>query len=153
MAGVMISRPPSYRSAMLVALQVALMTWLVVGTEPTWRRPSSALLVAAGVLLGAWAVLAMRLHRVTPWPEPSADAVLVASGPYAWIRHPMYASLLLAGAGLVAHTFTPGRLAMLLLLVPVLCLKMWIEEQALRARFPEYSLYAMRTKRLVPFVY
>lgn len=129
------------------------MTCLVLGTEPTWRRPSSALLVAAGVLLGVWAVMAMRLHRVSPWPEPEANAELVTVGPYAWIRHPMYASLLLAGAGLVAHTFTAGRLAMLLLLVPVLCLKMWIEEQALRARFPAYSFYAMRTKRLVPFVY
>lgn len=138
---------------MLVTLQVGLMAWLVVGTEPTWRRPFSALLVAAGVLLGAWAVAAMRLHRVTPWPEPEADAELVTRGPYAWIRHPMYASLLLAGAGLVAHTFTAARMAALLLLVPVLCLKMWIEEQALRVRFPEYAFYRLRTKRLVPFVY
>lgn len=138
---------------MLVILQAGLMMCLVLGTEPMWRRPSSALLVAAGVLLGVWAVSAMRFRRVSPWPEPAADAELVTSGPYVWIRHPMYASLLLAGAGLVAHTFTAGRLAALLLLVPVLCLKMWIEEQAMRARFPGYAGYALRTKRLIPFVF
>jgi protein-S-isoprenylcysteine O-methyltransferase Ste14 len=149
----MISRPPSYRSAILVTLQIGLMAWLVLGTEPTWRRPASALLVAAGGVLGVWAVGAMRLPRVTPWPEPRADAELVTRGPYAWIRHPMYASLLLAGSGLVAHTFTPGRLAALLLLVPVLCLKMWIEERALRAHFPGYAAYALGTKKLIPFVF
>ncbi len=149
----MISRPPSYRSAILVTLQLGLMAWLVLGTEPSWRRPASALLVAAGGALGLWAVAAMRLARVTPWPEPRADAELVVHGPYAWIRHPMYASLLLAGAGLVAHTFTWTRLALLLLLVPVLCLKMWIEERALRARFPGYAAYALRAKRVIPFVF
>ncbi|MBM4153684.1 MAG: isoprenylcysteine carboxylmethyltransferase family protein [Lentisphaerae bacterium] len=149
----MISRPPSYRSAILVTLQLGLMAWLCLGTEPTWRRPASALLVVAGVALGVWAVVAMRPSRVTPWPEPRADAELVVRGPYAWIRHPMYASLLLAGAGLVAHTFTAGRLAALLLLAPVLCLKMWIEERALRARLPGYAAYALRTKRVVPFVF
>jgi protein-S-isoprenylcysteine O-methyltransferase Ste14 len=137
----------------LVTLQIGLMAWLVLGTEPTWRRPASALLVAAGGVLGVWAVVAMRLARVTPWPEPRADAELITRGPYAWIRHPMYASLLLAGSGFVAHTFTPGRLAALLLLVPVLCLKMWIEEQALRANFPGYAAYALRTKRIIPLVF
>lgn len=136
-----------------MVLQIGFMAWLVLGTEPTWRRPASALLVAAGVMLGVWAAHAMRLSRVTPWPEPRADAELVTRGPYAWIRHPMYTSLLLAGAGLVAHTFTVGRLAALLLLVPVLCLKMWIEEQALRARFRDYAAYALRTKRVIPFVF
>ena len=149
----MISRPPSYRSAILVTVQLGIMAWLVLGTEPGLRRPGSTLLIVAGIALGFAAMVAMRWPRVTPWPELRADAELVTRGPYAWIRHPMYASLLLAGSGLVAHTFTVRRLAALVLLVPVLCLKMWIEEQEMKKRFPDYAAYARRTRRVIPFVF
>jgi protein-S-isoprenylcysteine O-methyltransferase Ste14 len=91
--------------------------------------------------------------RVSPWPEPASHARLVTRGPYARIRHPMYASLLLAGVGMAAHTISLPRAIALLALVPVLCAKMAIEEQAMRARFPEYAAYEKRTRRILPFLF
>ena len=78
---------------------------------------------------------------------------LITRGIYRWVRHPMYVSQALIGVG---APLTLGSRAVLLLAVPalaVLALRIWREEDALARTYPEYSRYAARTKRVLPFVY
>ena len=64
--------------------------------------PSGAfVLVAASVTLAAWTLIHNRPGNFNIRPAPKPQGVLVTSGPYRWIRHPMYTSVVL-GAGALA---------------------------------------------------
>ncbi len=110
-------------------------------------------LEALGIGLGVWAVLVMRLGRFNIRPEPAADASLVRKGPYRWLRHPMYTSVLLISAALVGGSFTPMRLLMWGALCGVLTAKLLYEEELLAERFPQYRQYKEGTWRLIPYVW
>jgi protein-S-isoprenylcysteine O-methyltransferase Ste14 len=93
------------------------------------------------------------IARVHVLPEPRADAQLVARGPYRFIRHPMYASLLIFTLALVLAAPAWWRWLIWLALLVNLVLKLSYEERMLVARFPAYAAYQERTWRLVPWVY
>ncbi len=76
---------------------------------------------------------------------------LATSGPYAWMRNPLYAGTLLVAAGLAvaSNSWALGVLftaVFLLVYLPVIEL----EEQHLRKLFPSYQDYADRVPLLVP---
>jgi protein-S-isoprenylcysteine O-methyltransferase Ste14 len=139
-------------TAALVAAQAALMAALIL-TGPWWPAGSGCRVAAAlAVGLGAWAVGTMGLRRLRVTPAPSADARLVTRGPFRWIRHPIYAVVLVYLAALVADAPTLLRAALWLGIGVVLWGKMGLEERLLEARFAEYAAYRKRTHRLIPGV-
>jgi protein-S-isoprenylcysteine O-methyltransferase Ste14 len=81
-----------------------------------------------------------------------AEPELVTSGPYRFIRHPIYSGLLLALLGTALATNLLG-----LIVVGVLggyfYYSATVEEQNLTATFPTtYPAYRAATKKLIPFV-
>lgn len=104
--------------------------WLALGL------PASAL----GLGLRAWAA-----------GHIAKDRQLTTSGPYAWVRNPLYLGSLIAAAGLAAAARSP----LLALLFGVYFLFLYLpaiqlEEQHLRELFPEYDSYAARVPALIP---
>lgn len=78
----------------------------------------------------------------------------IRSGPYAIVRHPIYAGMLLAllGTTLVSATF--GGLLGFVLAIFSLWQKAYIEEQFLLVEFGEtYVNYQRQVKFLIPFIY
>jgi protein-S-isoprenylcysteine O-methyltransferase Ste14 len=78
---------------------------------------------------------------------------LVTTGPYRYVRHPIYAAVLLFFAGAIAahpswQTAVVGVVVALALLV-----RMLTEEKLVTARYPEYAEYARKTKRVLPGVF
>lgn len=86
-------------------------------------------------------------------PHLKDGGEFVTTGPYKWIRHPMYSAALLAAAG--ATIFAPNWISVLcmLALVVVFVLKINIEERELAQKFPGWTDYASKTKRLIPNVW
>jgi protein-S-isoprenylcysteine O-methyltransferase Ste14 len=119
------------------------------------RTPNSILGAAglvAGVALMAWAMVTLG-PSLTALPKPRRRAVLVDSGPYALVRHPIYGGLILAGVGWALLRGGPLHLPLAFALAFYLNIKASREERFLLARFPEYRAYAERTpRRLVPWV-
>jgi len=84
--------------------------------------------------------------------RPAAGGVIMR-GPYRVIRHPMYAATsLLVVSAVLSHWSTINAVAGLIFLVALVG-RIAAEEQLLRQRYPEYTEYAQRTKRLLPFVF
>jgi protein-S-isoprenylcysteine O-methyltransferase Ste14 len=88
---------------------------------------------------------------VTSTSMPRSQASLVTTGPYRWIRHPMYSAaliLVMAASLLTANLVVViGGLAMFALLAA----RSRIEEQRLIAKFGEaYRGYQGRTGRFLP---
>lgn len=143
-------------SNVLVAMQLVLMAAIVVFTRwPITARawPAALFLLAAALVLGVWTLGYNRWGNFNIRPELRAGARLVTGGPYRWIRHPMYVSVLFGTGALVAADPRVWRIAALAALVIVLVLKAAREERYLRAAFPQYAEYASRSWRFIPFVY
>jgi len=108
---------------------------------------------ALGVIVGLYTLAHNKLGNFGIYPEPIPDGCLVTTGPYRWIRHPMYTSLLLfmLGIALYRHAW-PNYLGLALLTVAIFG-KMIREEAHLHLKFEDYSEYVKRTRRLFPGVY
>ena len=79
------------------------------------------------------------------------NARLATSGPYAWVRNPLYLGTLLVAAGLTLAAQSPwlaGLFAAVFLLVYLPAIE--LEEQYLRELFPEFEQYAARVPMLCP---
>ena len=113
------------------------------------RLTGLAVAVGGAVLL-VWAVV--RLGRFFVHDAAVLqDHTLIASGPYRFVRHPVYTGYLalLLGSGVAALNL--GVLALWPLSLLGILVQAGSEEQLLRARFgSDYEHYARRTGQLVP---
>lgn len=111
-----------------------------------------AALTVAGIAFAVWA--RRRIGR--NWSVEitvKQDHELVTAGPYAWVRHPIYAGLLLAFIGSVLALGQWRGVLAFAIVVATIWRKLRIEERWMRERFgPAYDDYARRVKALVPFV-
>ena len=106
-------------------------------------------ILAAGLVLWARASFPAGGFRFDAAP---GAARIVRGGPYRFLRHPIYsAALLFTWAAVLSHR-SATTLLLGLLVTGVLALRVLVEEQLLRARYPEYAAYARTTRALVPFL-
>ena len=79
---------------------------------------------------------------------------VVSTGPYAYVRHPMYAGGLLMFMGMPLQLGSWLGLAALTLLVPLLAVRIVMEERTLAAELEGYRDYAARVRwRLIPSIW
>lgn len=77
---------------------------------------------------------------------------LVTTGPYRYVRHPIYAAVLLfVWVGVLTHISTLA-LSLAVLVSAATAVRISAEERLIVRRYPEYAAYAARTKRLIPLV-
>lgn len=107
---------------------------------------------AVGLFVWATATMGQNWSLVA---RTRSDHILVTSGPFAWMRHPIYTAM---GLLMVALSIAFGHTAHLLVAVPIFALGTWLrireEERLLRDAFgAAYDAYAGRVKRFVPGVF
>ena len=144
------SRLASYS---LVAIQFACLIAIALTGSILARNPALLVMEVAAVLLGLWAILTVRIGNVNVLPDPRQEAVLVQSGPYRWIRHPMYAALLLGTLALVLDSPSTLRWSLWIVLLIDLLIKLRYEERMLLEHFGGYGAYMAGSKRLIPYLY
>lgn len=138
-------------SRVLVLAQVVLACGLLwPGSVFAWRVEGVGLAVT-GAVLGLWAMTANRPGNFSVMPEPKLGARLIQSGPYRWVRHPMYTAVMLVTLGSTLCQCTGLHLLAWVGLVAVLHAKASREERLLRAVYPEYAAYYEHTGRFLPF--
>ena len=139
---------------LLVAAQFGLILLCLVPVGPSigsgQLRPLGLVCLALAGVVGGLALLAMgsdtRVH-----PVPDARTSLRVSGIYAWIRHPMYAAVLLAALGVSLFSGRVLSLLAFLALVGVLHVKAGFEDRMLQEKFGwQFSVYASRVPALIP---
>ena len=108
---------------------------------------------AISVVLGFWAIIAMKLHTLSVLPSVKQGGQLCTSGPYRILRHPMYTAVLLLLFALLLNDYTVIRLVVFIIVFIDLILKMNVEEKILIAHYADYKDYIKRTKRILPFVF
>ena len=78
---------------------------------------------------------------------------LVTSGPYRFVRHPLYLAEELAVVGVFIQFASVWTALLLALQISFQLRRMHNEEAVLAATFPEYTAYQARTSRLIPGIY
>jgi protein-S-isoprenylcysteine O-methyltransferase Ste14 len=110
-----------------------------------------AVQVAAAVLM-IWARVTFGRRSFHATATTTAGG-LVTSGPYRYIRNPIYTSVVIFSvAGAAAHLSWSSVVFALVVLAGALA-RVIAEERFLQIRYPEYAEYAARTKRMVPHVF
>jgi len=113
---------------------------------------AGAAVTALGILLAIAGLVSLG-SALTPFPRPRANARLRQSGVYAWVRHPIYGGLVLASLGLSLSWLSLPGLAFSVVVLLFFDRKSAFEERLLRTRFPEYAWYALRVRKLLPWIY
>ncbi len=120
-------------------------------TDP-WLEGLGLVLFSLGLGFAVWA----RIHLGRNWGSPMSqknEPELVTSGPYRWVRHPIYSGILLAGVGTAVALDWLWLTAVVLAGIYFLY-SATVEERFLTAQFPDdYPEYKRSTKMLVPFVF
>ncbi|MDH2356860.1 methyltransferase [Bradyrhizobium sp. SSUT112] len=83
---------------------------------------------------------------------PQARSV-VQTGPYRWIKHPLYLAEEIAVFGVVLKSLSPVTLALFVLHIGVQVCRIYYEEDLLRRNFPEYARYEASRWRLIPLIW
>jgi protein-S-isoprenylcysteine O-methyltransferase Ste14 len=86
--------------------------------------------------------------------ESASDQRVISSGPYAWVRHPMYAAGLVLLLGIPIALGSWWGVLVVLAVLPALIWRLLDEERFLARNLPDYIAYQGRVRyRLVPMVW
>lgn len=136
-----------------VILQFTLLSLLLWPFAPGELTLPGATLVLASLLLSLWTLRHNPPGNFNIHPRPHPRGHLVTSGPYRWIRHPMYSAVLLLALAAALYYGSIWKWAGWAALGLVLWLKARAEERLLLARYPEYGDYRQRTRALIPYLW
>ncbi len=139
----------------LVAIQGVLLLAIVVvpsslgPSVPTSRLLGGVLFVvgSAGIVAAAWYLG----RALTPVPEPNG-AGMSARGLYAWVRHPMYTSVVIASLGVAVARGAVAAWFLVAALALFFELKTRREERFLTIAYSGYDSYASQTGKFAPLL-
>lgn len=126
----------------------ALISGRVTGTV-TLRGIAGAVVILLAAALMAWSALAFRSYRLLPKVDTGHQ--LCTTGPYAFVRHPIYLAIDLLGLGSVVWVTAPLVVLGAVLLLIGGDLRAYAEEKVLVEAFgDEYREYMRRVRRMIP---
>jgi protein-S-isoprenylcysteine O-methyltransferase Ste14 len=153
------------RGEYLVLLQGALLAGFAI--LPVYQLPglkieSTQLLALTGSVasilgLGGLILIIKGLidlgKNLTPLPYPIENGELVQTGIYGIVRHPLYSGLILVALGWTLFQMSISHLIASAILIIFFEIKANREEAWLTKKYPDYSEYSQRVKKLIPRIY
>ncbi len=119
------------------------------GGYPSWGLSTGLALQLAGVLFALWSLTTLGRS----FGFAAADRGLVSRGPYAIVRHPIYASYVLLLAGYLVQSFSLRNVLVALLAIGCDVGRIRAEERVL-AQNPAHPAYCRRVRwRMLPGVW
>ncbi len=166
---------PSLLSSFCLAIFYTLLTVLIM-TRPPAKAQAAGLLPRIAAFVGSympWTItffgktdqalpnllstacvlIGMIMMLVTIRHLGRAFSLVVQTGHYRWIKHPLYLFEEIVILGVVLQYLTPVTVMLLILHIGVQVCRILYEEDLLRRNFPEYSSYEASRWRLIPYVW
>jgi protein-S-isoprenylcysteine O-methyltransferase Ste14 len=155
---------PAVDKALVMALLLLMFAWLVLmGLDarrfawsfvPAWMQGLGALIMLWSVWFCYRAMRENSFAALVVKVQQERRQRVISTGPYAFVRHPMYfgAAFYFVGTALLLGSW--WGVASAFVLIGLLCIRIPIEEKALRAGLEGYDEYVAQVRfRLVPRVW
>ena len=111
------------------------------------------MLIAVLILIGnIYGLMALR-HLGRSFSIFPEGRRLVTTGPYRYVRHPLYIAESIAALGAMINFLSPASVVIVVTQLLLQFARMHYEEKVLRQTFPEYAAYARRTAKIIPGIY
>ena len=143
---------PSAHSHLLVAVQLVALALACYPLQPQAAWWPALGLCVFGVLLAGYTLMHNKIGNFGIYPEPLNGANLITTGPYRYVKHPMYSALFCLMLGITIYNAGWSNWFGLAALSVVLACKATLEEQYLRRHFEGYAEYAAGRARFIPGV-
>jgi len=144
--------------ALMVPGFIALMVVPGLDHRFGWSQAPGIVALAGDALVAAGFYACYRVFRANSFAAATVGVAegqtVVSAGPYAIVRHPMYAGALVYLLGTPLALGSYWGIAVLALMLPILIWRLLDEERLLEQRLPGYSEYKRKVRyRLLPGVY
>jgi protein-S-isoprenylcysteine O-methyltransferase Ste14 len=153
-------KEPAQKLIMLIASAgfIALLVVPALDRRFAWSyMPAIVALLGNAIMAFGWFAI-YRVFRENSFTsatiEVAQDQTVIATGPYARVRHPMYAGALVMFAGIPVALGSWWGLLVVLAVLPPLIWRLLDEENFLARDLPGYTAYQQTTRyRLIPGVW
>jgi protein-S-isoprenylcysteine O-methyltransferase Ste14 len=158
------SNQKTWDKVLLPVYQLVLFAWLVFmpldAVKYHWSQMPIVLRVVGALLLITSFILISLTFRENAFlsalvrVQHGRGQTVISSGPYRYLRHPMYAGGLLLFLGTPLLLGSWCGLLLVVLLILVVAVRAILEERVLRDELPGYAAYMKQVKyRLIPYVW
>lgn len=156
-AMLIMSRPPAKANAdglppRIAAFVGSYLPWTISFFGKTDQALPN-LVSTACVLIGMIMMLVTIRHLGRSFSLVPQARSVAQTGPYRWIKHPLYLAEEIVVLGVVLQYLTALTVVVLILHIGVQACRILYEEDLLRRNCPEYSSYEASRWRLVPYVW
>jgi protein-S-isoprenylcysteine O-methyltransferase Ste14 len=150
------TRPSAKASGLEPRISALVGTFLVYGITSFPRRDLALSLEIVSTLLtmiGNAAAIVALFQLGRSFSIMAETRQLVVSGPYRFVRHPLYLAEEIAMVGIFIQFGSAWTALLLATQIAFQLRRMHNEELVLTASFPEYAGYSRTTARLIPGIY
>jgi protein-S-isoprenylcysteine O-methyltransferase Ste14 len=158
--GPMAEKEPVQKLIMFCASAAFIAALVVPGLDRRfgWSTVPLGAVIAGDLLVVIGLFLVFRVYRENTYTSATIEVAenqkVISTGPYAIVRHPMYASASLYLFGMPLALGSIWGFVPVVAVIPILIWRLLNEEQFLAANLPGYGEYQKRVPyRLVPFVW
>ena len=138
----------------IIALGIALVGVLYLFKEKYIfsTNPITILIQIVSIFIMVWARYTFGFRSFHAAAN-STKGKLITTGPYHFLRHPIYASLIyFFWASVISYPFIETIVAVICISAG-LFIRMILEEKFLVVAYDDYAAYSKRTKRIIPYLF
>ncbi|TIW15590.1 MAG: isoprenylcysteine carboxylmethyltransferase family protein [Mesorhizobium sp.] len=162
-------RPPIQKTQtaadkiVLSILLIGIFAWLALmgldfrfgwSAAPVWVQAIGMLVLLVGIWICYLTMLENSFAAPVVKIQDERGQKVITTGPYGYVRHPMYAGAILYFAGTALVLGSWWGLALVFVFIVLLAIRTFIEEKTLRTGLRGYDDYAARVRyKLVPMVW
>ncbi len=139
-------------SLVLVGIQFLAIFVIMIPKSSIMIIPFWWVLLCIATVTALWIFAHNRVGNFNVVPEIRDNAKLIVTGPYRYVRHPMYSSLILFVLGIVLWHFNVINVLALCIMIVAVSLKAFKEEKLWSNHHEDYLAYKKRTKMIIPFI-
>jgi protein-S-isoprenylcysteine O-methyltransferase Ste14 len=123
-----------------------------------WSNVPASIVIVGDVLVALGFFIVFLVFRENSYTaatiEVAADQQVISTGPYALVRHPMYAGALVMLFGTPLGLGSWWGLLMFVAMTAVIVMRLLDEERFLAQKLPGYTQYCQKVRyRLIPFIW
>jgi protein-S-isoprenylcysteine O-methyltransferase Ste14 len=137
----------------IIAFAGTYFPWSIVLFGPVEASVSQQAASAVLLLIGTVSMVGVIIHLGRSFSIVPQASKLVRTGPYSFVRNPLYLAEEVALLGTLLQFYSLVTLGLFLAHGALQIRRIFYEENLLRQTFPDYDNYAKSTKRLIPHVW